>query len=216
MSLVRDLGITLPAMADKVFVTCSAILSTAGSTSPIVKFNSTADAIVSPTGGTYVTANGRVIDRLLAPLNTAFNVAMPSANWYSSLGSTEASRMIGIGIKLQHGDSSGGGDMADYSTGSIPADRAYFSTARSTAHLSWDAELSTGSLYAASNPAYYDLRGAKRYVRTVVSVTKNKVTTETSGDELARVGANITFLAGAYLPVPADVSSAFSTSTSTA
>lgn len=218
MSLVRDLGITLPAMADTVFVTCSNIISTgAASTTPNIRFNTTADAIACPTGGTYVTANGRIIDRLLQPLGTAFNVAMPSARWYSSLGSTEANRMIGIGVKLQHGDSSGGGDMADYSpsTGGIPEDRAYFSTARSTDHACWDATLSTGVLYAASNPAYYDLRGAKRYIRTVVRVTKNRVTTETSGDELARVGAQVTFLSGAYLPIPADVSSPFSTSTST-
>ena len=216
MSLVRDLGITLPAMADKVFVTCSNPLSTVGSTSPIVKFNSTADAIASPTAGTYVTANGRIIDRLLSPLDTAFNVGMPSASWYSSAGSTETNRQIGIGVKLQHGDSSGGGDMADYSTGGTPENRVYFSTARTTDQLNWDATYSTGALYAASNPAYYDLRGAKRYVRTVVSVTKNKITTDTSGDELARVGATITFLAGAYLPLSANLSSPFSTSTSTA
>lgn len=216
MSIVRDLSVTLRAMADQVFVTCSAILSTAGSTSPVNKFSATADAVVAPTGGTYVTFNGNVIDRIGPPLGTLYMVAQPSVTLFSTRGSTEANRQIGLGLKMQHGDSSGGGDMADYATQAQPDDRTYFGTGRTTDMLNWDATLSTGVLNATSNPAYYDLRAAKRYIRVVGRVMKNGVTTETSGDELSRIGASITFIGGQQMPEPANTrTSPFSTSTST-
>jgi hypothetical protein len=217
MSLVRDLGMTLPAMVDTVFVTCSAIISTAGSTAPTNSFAATADALVSATTA-LTTGFGLVIDRLADPLGTLYNVAMPAARYTATLGSTQADRQMQLGVKLQHGDSSGGGDMADYSTANQPADRTYFGTGRTCDMLNWEfAGRSTGTLHAASNPAYYDLRAAKRYIRVAVRIAKDRVTTESSGDERGRLGAAITFLAAADIPQNADnIKSPFSTTTSTA
>lgn len=213
--LIRDLPFTVNAMQEQVLVTCSAIYSTAGSTSPrgLVGAGTTADAIVS--AGAETTAYGRIIDRLRQPIGAMYAGLVAGAWLHSTRGSTEADRKVTIGVKLQHGDSSGGGDMADYSTGSQQDDRVFFSSARSTDHVSWDATESTGELYAASHATYYDLRAAKRYIRVAVPVYKNRVTTESSGDEQARVGASVTFVAGDRIPQRVDTYSPFSTSTST-
>ncbi len=217
MSVVRDLGFTLPAMTETILITCSDPLSTAGSTTAVPnKARTTADVLASPTQGTFTTAFGRVIDRLAPPIGALYAVAMPAASLTATRGSTEADRQLRLGVYLLHGDSSGGGDMAAYSTDSAPADRSYFSTARTTDMISWDAGLSTGPVSAASNPAYFDIRAAKRYLQVAVRCLKDKVTTESSGDEHARISASITFLGGDSLPqVAFDRTSPFSTTTST-
>ena len=214
--LVRDIPFTMNALNEVIFITCSAPMSTAGSTAGqgMLGVATTASAIAS--AGAETTAYGRVIDRLRQPVGTQYAAAAISSWLHSTRGSTEADAKLTIGVKLQHGDSSGGGDMADFSTGSQPAARNYFSSARSTTHLSWDATESTGEVYAMSNPGVYDIRSAKRYIRVAVPVEKNKVTTESSGFEQARLGAAITFLAGQNTPTAADTISPYSTSTSTA
>jgi hypothetical protein len=215
MALVRDFPFTMNALQDTILVTCSAIMSTAGSTSPkgMLSVESTAGAAVS--AGSETTAFGRIIDRTRFPIGARYQFAVVGSWLHSTRGSTEADRNLSIGVKIQHGDSSGGGDMADLSTGAQPATREYFSTARSTDHASWDATESTGEIYAASNPGVYDLRPAKRYIRVAVPVAKNRVTTESSGDEQARLGATITFLEGDVLPQIADVTGPYSSSTTT-
>jgi hypothetical protein len=211
MSLLRDFPFTVHALKDTIFVT-----STAASTSPtgMLSVESTAGALAA--GGGETTGFGRVVDRLRFPQGGAkYDVALVGAWLQSTRGSTEANRRLSIGARLQHGDSSGGGDMADYSTGSTPASRNYFSTARSTDHASWDATESTGEVVALANPGYYDIRAAKQFVRVAVTVGKNRVTTESSGDEQARVGADITFCVGDRLPQLADSEGPYSDSTST-
>lgn len=213
MSLVRDIPFVMIAMPDTLLATCSALVTT-GSTGVVTPIaDTTADALITAAGET--TGYGRVIDRLRQPLGAHYQVATVNSWVASTRGSTEADRKLTIGIKLQHGDSSGGGDMADYSTGSQPSDRQYFSTARSTDHVSWDASESTGPVYAPSYAGYYDLRGAKQYIRVAVPVLKNKITTESSGDEQSRVGAAIAFAAADNLPVLVDSTGPYSTSTST-
>jgi hypothetical protein len=218
MALVRDLGITIPAIEPALFATIPEYMSTAAaSTSPVVdKGYSTANYF--QTSGGETTGYGRVIDRTAPPLGTLYNVVMPAVQWNSTRGSTEANRSFSVGVKLQHGDSSGGGDMADYSTANQPAVRQYFSTKRSTDGLNWEVGgRSTGPVFAVSNPAYYDLRAAKQYIRIGVLLNKNNVTTESSGDEHAHITGTLTFLAGASLPqVVDDPRSPFSSSTSTA
>jgi len=216
MGLVRDFGITIPAITPTILITCAETISTAASTVAVPdKGNSTADLIVSV--GTQTTVFGDVIDRIGAPLGTLYNVVQPAVWLKSTRGSTEADRKLTIGCKLQHGDSSAGGDMADYSTQNQPADRTYFGTGRTCDMLNWEfAGRSTGPLFAVSNPAYYDLRAAKRYIRVGLLLLKDKVTTESSGDEHAHVGATMTFLAGESLPqLVDDIKSPFSTTTST-
>ena len=217
MSIIRDVGVTLTALQDRVFITCSDPMSTAGSTSPVGIRGSatTADAVAA--GSVETTAFGNIIDRLSAPLGQLYTVAMPSAQLFSTRGSTEANRQITLGVKLQHGDSSGGGDLADFSTASQPDSRTYFSTVRSSDHRSWDASISTGVLNAVSPPAYYDLRAAKRYLRVAVPVFKNRITTESSGDEQSRLSARVTFLGAGHAPEARVFGSfsPYSTSTST-
>jgi len=201
MSIVRDLGLTLQAVEDTAVITCSTASA---------PFASTGYFAAASTWASPASINGRLIDRLGDRLTQNYPVAMPAAYLYSTKGSTEVDRKLSLGIKLQHGDSSGGGDLADYSTGSIQDDAVFFSTARTTDMAAW----TTGTLRGTTKPTYYDLRAAKRYIRTVVTASKNRVTTETSGDEAFHVGGVITFLGADSLPANA-WTSAGSTSTST-
>lgn len=214
MGMVRDIGFTLPALQETILITCSALVTT-GSTGGAISLNSTLDGLISTGGplsftGTTATSTvgagvifGRVIDRLAAPLGAGYYGASPSAYVHATRGSTEADRRLQLGIKLQHGDSSGGGDMADYSTDRQPAVRTYFSSARTTDMLSWELSgRSTGMLDGVSNWGYYDLNAAKRFIRVAVFGGKDRVTTESSGDEQARVGATITFVGADVLSSP--------------
>lgn len=206
MSIVRDLGILLPSLEARPFVTCST-----GNQAPFGT-GTTANVVQSSDGAAGV--SGRIIDRL-SELVDRYPVAMPFTVLESTKGSTEADRKVTLGVKLQHGDSSGGGDMADYSTGSQPSDKSYFSTARTTDMKQWDGTFSTGGMRVASAPAYYDLRAAKRFIRGVHIASKNRVTTESSGDEGARVSGGIAFLGGEQIADPGFLSGPFSSSTTT-
>lgn len=199
MSIVRDLGITLQALDDQSVVTCSTANQNQTSTGNVTQSSTAANGL-----------NGRIIDRLGDFLVSRYPAAFIAAYLYTTRGSTEADRKLTLGVKLQHGDSSGGGDMADYSTGQQPADQTLFSTARTTDMVAW----TTGTMRAQSNPGYYDLRAAKRFVRSVVTASKNKATTESSGDESFRVGGSITFVGGDMVPQNA-YTGAGSTTTST-
>lgn len=230
MSLVRDVPFAMVALEEHWFGTCSKIIST-GSTSAVgaLSGKTTAAAIIS-TGGislsdgalaggyTCVSTQAVILDRLAFPIAQAhYEAAVVQSFLISTAGSTEVDRKTGLGVYLQHGDSSGGGDLAEYSTASRVDDRLYFGTTKRTSDmLSWDyGDRSTGQLYAVSHPAYYDLRNAKRYLRVVTRVGKNSVTTDTSGEEGSRVGALITFLAADQLPVNADTTSLYSSTTTT-
>lgn len=199
MSLVRDMAFILVS-PERPFVTCS--------TGDQVIKAATGDVVQSSNGANGVA--GRIVDRLGDMLSQRYQVVMLSANLSATRGSTEADRKLTLGVKLQHGDSSGGGDMADYSTGSQPVTDTFFTSARTTPESNW----STGPFYANSEPAYYDLRAAKRFIRPAVIATKNKVTTESSGDEGARISAVMSFMAAEQLP-PNPWTSQGSTSTST-
>jgi hypothetical protein len=192
MSIVRELGQVISALDDTIVNTCSTasqiLVSTANN-------NIQSSNAYIAGGGAGVT--GRVIDRLTdVYAYDRYTVAMPGAYLYASRGTTEANRQLILGLKLQHGNSSAGGDMADYTTGSQPADATFFTTAGTTPMASW----TTGPFRSASVPCYYDLRGANRYIRTVVSAFKNRATTESSGDESFHVGATLTLLGGAQIP----------------
>lgn len=234
MSLVRDFPFAMVAMEDTILATCSALYleTTAAYTTGTVGMignKTTASAMVSAgtlgalstvdRGKLFVagmaSGNGRIIDRLRFPIGARYGAVAIGAYIASTRGSTEADRKLGVGVKLQHGDSSGGGDLADYSTGNQPDDRQYFSTARTTDMLQWDEAESSGEVFAVSNPGYYDLRAAKRYLRVVARAGKSRVTTESSGDEQCRVGSIATFLAGDQLPQRADSTGPYSSTTST-
>lgn len=207
--ITRDIPFTLNALAEVEFITCSTAAVVFASTANTVR-SSAADL----TAGVGV--NGRIIDRLTDIMASRFYVAGPVAKFNSTRGSTESNRQIQIGVKLQHGTSSNGGDMTDYSTQNQPAYRTYFSTARTSDMANWDASNSTGAFYGSSDMAYYDLRGANRYLRVVAFAFKNRVTTESSGDENARLSADIVFFGGDRVPqIQTRAMDATSTSSST-
>lgn len=232
MSLLRDIPHPVDMLGgERLLATCSELLSTEESTSPGVPLrDTTADVMISTgdigdpdydeqgaqiSSGGIATANGIVIDRLL-DVDERYEGVVVAPTITSTRGSTEADRKLAMGILVQHGDSSGGGDMAEFSTGFRPQDRVFFSSARTSAQANWDDEKSTGPFYSLRGiPGYYDLRGAKRYIRVQVRAGKNSVTTESSGDEQCRVGAVGAFFAADNLPEGLDTTSPHSSSTST-
>ena len=131
--------------------------------------------------------NGKVIDRLGLSATVAGATALGTKDkclvaepfLFSAVqASTGTKRNVSLDIKLQHGDSSGAGDMADYSTGSQPAQATYLNAALTTDMVNW----TTGAFVVASNPAQYELTGAKRFIRCVGIVTKFGDSTATGTD----------------------------------
>lgn len=199
MSIVRDLGLGVQGSEDFSIITCS-----------------TANQVLAATGNVSASGtaiSGRIIDRMSEPFITSrYTVALPYAYVNSTRGSTEADRKITVVLKLQHGDSSGGGDMADYSTGSAPEDLVLFTSARTTPEWNW----TTGPFKAHTKQAYYDLRGAHQFIRAVVTPTKSKQTTESSGDEAFHLGVGFMLLGADSVPQnPWTSRGSTSTSTST-
>lgn len=119
--------------------------------------------------------NGRVIDRLGLGRNRIYESAEPFIHAYTTVGSTALDQKVTLSIKLQHGDSSGGGDMADYSTGMQSADAIFRTTAESTAYQNW----STGPQFW-GHDSEYNVIAAKRYVRPVGVWTRGGTTTSTA------------------------------------
>ncbi len=119
--------------------------------------------------------NGRVIDRLGLGRNRFYETAEPFIHAYTTVGSTALDQKVTLSIKLQHGDSSGGGDMADYSTGMQSADAIFRTTAESTAYQNW----STGPQFW-GHDSEYNVTAAKRYVRPVGVWTRGGTTTSTA------------------------------------
>ena len=231
MSLLRDMPITLVALDDSQLMTCS-------TNGPNIV--SSANWINGTTGGqdpvnntTSTGVQGRVIDRRRDHgdgLLSLYQVAIPQVNINSTIGSTEANRLIRLACLLQHGDSSGGGDQAPYSTQSamffstqsqafVQNITAYFSSARTSDMSNWSTAgsniESTGPWRGVTRPMTYDLRGAKRYVSLAVWAAKNRVTSASSGDEGSHVTAQITFAAGDFERQIFDATSPLSSSTST-
>lgn len=190
MAIVRELPFILEAMEARALITCS-----------------TGSQSFAGTGVTFPSSNGssgvqsRIIDRLgelNAPLNRRYTVAAPAVMLYSSRGSTEANRKLTLGLQLLHGDSSGGGDHVALSTEADPDDAVYFTSQRTTPESNWSTGLLLGGL--TSRPAVYDLRAAKRYLSLLVKAQKAHGTTESSGDEAARVSAVIAFMGAEQYP----------------
>ena len=154
--------------------------------------------------------NGRVVDRLGLGGNRIYETCKPSINVYTTAGSTAADKKVTLAIKLQHGDSSGGGDMADYSTGMQNADQNFWTTAESTAYQNW----STGTQFL-SHESWYNVIPAKRYVRAVGTWTRGGTTTSTAAGSVDYMYASLGMRFGGGDIDPAATSTSTSTSTST-
>ena len=158
--------------------------------------------------------NGEVADRRF--LGRMYNAASPYLEAWTTVGATSTGeRRITLDAKLQHGDSSGGGDMADLSTGMQAAARTFGSDAMTTDYKVW----TTGALRLNGPEGMYDLRLAKRYVRPVGVVTKlGPFATSTAAGSIDRIWAKVGLVLESpdEMPPRFDVAEKFSTSTSTA
>ncbi len=182
----------------------------------------TANVVFTCSTGNYASGaaiNGKVVDRLglvAAVPSAALGVrdrclvAEPFIYAIQHAGSTSAARNVSLDIKLQHGDSSGGGDMADYSTGAQPATANFYHSGLTTDMKNW----TTGLVAGYSNPCHYELTGAKRYIRAVGAVTKFGVSTSTvaPSEDAVGVAMGINFREFTYSN-PSPVSTSSSTST---
>jgi hypothetical protein len=155
--------------------------------------------------------NGRVVDRLGLGGNRIYENCEVAMTAQTTVGSTAADKKITLSVKLQHGDSSGGGDMADYSTGQTNPDQSFWTTAESTAYQNW----STGVM-AFAHQSWYNIIPAKRYIRGVGVATKGGTTTSTAAGTVDQVlvDLNLTFRKS-DVSAPQTLSTSTSTSTST-
>lgn len=137
--------------------------------------------------------NGDIVDRLALGRN--WRGAQPFCIG-EGLTSTAASKKLTLTSKLQHGASSGGGDMADYSTGQQLGGYIFNTSAESTEFLRW----STGVTRVYSHAPVYDINGAKRFLRTVATVTMPGNTTSTAAGGQVAVAQGINFFGGDEAP----------------
>ena len=172
--------------------------------------NGTVSFTSSPAGDyrSSTDINGSVIDR--ETLGRRYSFCSPFGI-VSGFASTNADRKVTLGIKMQHGTSPSGGDMADFSTESQPADAVFFSTGLTSDMVNW----TTGALRGQTLPGTWDLRKANRYVRPVLTPTIDLNATSTgTAAELLSVAGGVVFIHADEEP-PAANTDAYSTSTST-
>lgn len=140
----------------------------------------------STSGGVFT---GSVIDLQAFP--SRFTYVQPViAGTLPGTTSTAGASRIELDVRLQHGDSSAGGDMANLSTDQLPSfTQKYFATDMSTDHPSW----STGTIRAAYSPEPIPLLGCKRYIRTGGQVTRIGGATSTAAGAIftCHLGANL-------------------------
>ena len=141
------------------------------------------------------TINGQIINRLGLPRN--FRHASPFLTG-SGFSTTEANNKITVLVKMQHGDSSGGGDMADYTTHSQPDDVVHGASARTTPMAGWTTEINT--IY--TRPAGYDIVPAKQFIRSVATVTLPGVTTSTVAASLVDTHVSMVLYGADEEPIP--------------
>lgn len=156
--------------------------------------------------------NGAVIDLAAEDHGgVRYRVASVAAHMWSTLGSTAADKKLSLALKLQHGTSPSGGDMADYSTGFIPDARIFNTSDMTTPMSAWST-----ALFAGAGPRNaWDLRAASRYIRAVLTPTINdQSTTTTPGAPWKRVAATVVLSAPDNFP-EGTRRGIFSTATST-
>jgi hypothetical protein len=142
--------------------------------------------------------NGNIIDRLglknsHLPQGQTYNVAESFVTVFTTIGSTFVNKRLSITSKLQTGDSSGGGDMADMITAASTAPSAavnYWSSAMTTDYTNYTTGLLTAG---AMSPSYELGQFARRYLRPVGIVTTPGNSTATSGGDIWYVNMGVRF-----------------------
>ena len=166
---------------------------------PVRGFVSTTVSVTSSTGGDTVSGtaiNGDVIDT--RALGAKYMEVKPLVVG-SGYSSTMVDRKLALAVKLQSGDSSGGGDMADVSTGSQAADTIFGTTFHTTDFVTW----TTGAqkFYAPAGDGTYSLRQTDGpYVRMVVTPTFSGQATATAAAQLLTLQGVMLFSAGDAQP----------------
>lgn len=196
--ITRDVSKAIVALDEVTVITCSTGVTTGTGRMKAVT-----------TSGDEV--NGFVIDRLSPELGANYNAVDVFAYINSTVGTTWANSYMTLDVWLQHGTSGTSGDMANLSSGRKATARTISTTVMTTPMGAW----STGKLRVQTDPATFDLTGAYRYLMPVMKVSKNQLTSETSGYESARAGMVLVFREADYVPPRANTTGAFSTSTST-
>jgi hypothetical protein len=137
----------------------------------------------STSGGVF---NGSVIDRLA--LGPAFTHAQPFLIGKLP-GSTSTGKVYrSVAVKLRHGDSSGGGDLADYQSGMIPSAVAYGAVeARTTEWKNY----TTGDIRLQASSVAYPLLGAKRFITAAGTISGPGASTSTAAGDLVTASLGV-------------------------
>ena len=141
----------------------------------------------STSGGTF---NGSIVDRLA--LGYSFTHAQPVLiGELPATTSTQGRRFVSLQVKLYHGDSSAGGDLAALNTG-LDADAVehYTTQGESTDWKTW----TTGLLRMQCSPKVYPLMGAKRFIAPAAIVTRIGGVTATAAGNLFTCALGLTLL----------------------
>jgi len=154
-------------------------------------------------------SSGRLIDR--TKLGRGYNACVPFVIG-SGNASTALDAKVSIGVHLYTGDSSGGGDLAEYSTHNRPDVAVFMSSAMTTEYTNW----TTGAKKVQSNSKVYDLRGASRYIALGATPTINfNATSTTAAGALLTISGGLAMVISDEDPQASDDADAYSTSTST-
>lgn len=132
-------------------------------------------------GGTIA---GSIVDRqALARAFTHFRPNLYGVGLANT--STAGAKVAKLDVFLQHGDSSGGGDMAEANTGLRVAQQQIFNSGElTTDYKSW----TTGSVRVQHSGVSYASLNLKRYVRPAGIVTRLGLSTATTGANDLTVG----------------------------
>lgn len=141
----------------------------------------------STSGGTF---NGSIIDRLA--LGYSYTHAQPFiVGELPGATSTAGARFVSLSIKLRHGDSSGGGDLADLNN-SLDADAVEHYTTQGES-TDWKT-FTTGLMRMQASPKAYPLMGAKRFIAPAATVLRAGKATSTAVGNLFTAALGLTLL----------------------
>jgi len=135
------------------------------------------------------TLTGGVVDRI--QLGRAYSHAQPFLIGDGlSNTSTGGAKSRKVDLFLVHGDSSGGGDLAEIDTGLRVAQQQVYNTGLTTDEKVY----TTGTIRVQHSGVAYSLIGAKRFIAPAAIVTGPGVTTSTAGGNLLTVGLGLSML----------------------
>ena len=133
-------------------------------------------------------STGLANDERLSKFTDDPQIVEPFCWLFGNLVSTAADKQISITMKLHHGDSSGGGDMAELLPPNTAVARTYFSTAQSTDSSNW----TTGVISLASNWTAFEISNCKRFIKPVANITRN-VAVSSSGQDTLTLAMGLDF-----------------------